>query len=49
MSKLIFPEHGGILVPDAAKVVKTVRHKERDGTYTIKIAAFPNPFNPADL
>ena len=42
MSKLIFPEHGGILIPDEAKVVKTVRHKERDGTYVIKIVSLPH-------
>ena len=41
MSKLVFPEHGGILVPDAAKVVKTIRHKERDGVYVIKIISLP--------
>jgi hypothetical protein len=46
MSKLIFPEHGGMLVDDDARVVKTVRHKDRDGTYTIKIAATRDPIDP---
>ena len=41
MSKLIFPEHGGMYVDDDARVVKTIRHKDRDGTYTVKIVAFP--------
>jgi len=45
MSKLIFPNHGGVLVDDDAKVVKTVRHEEKDGTYAIKIAAFPDLFD----
>ena len=46
MSKLIFPEHGGMLVDDDARVVKTIRHKDRDGTYTVKIVAFPDPISP---
>jgi hypothetical protein len=45
MSKQIFPEHGGMLVDDDARVVKTARHEDRDGTYTIKIAATPDPIS----
>jgi len=39
-SKLIFPEHGGVLVDADAKVVKTVRTKAADGIYTIKIVRY---------
>ena len=46
MSKLIFPEHGGMLVDDDARVVKTIKHRDRDGTYTVKIVAFPDPISP---
>ena len=46
MSKLIFPEHGGMYVDDDARVVKTIRHKDRDGAYTVKIVAFPDPISP---
>ena len=45
MSKLIFPEHGGMYVDDNAIVVKTIKHKDRDGIYVIKIAATPDPID----
>jgi hypothetical protein len=39
-SKLIFPEHGGVLVGANTEVVKTVKAKAADGTYTIKIVRY---------
>ena len=45
MSKLIFPEHGGMYVDDNAIVVKTIKHTDRDGIYTVKIAATPDPID----
>jgi hypothetical protein len=39
-SKLIFPDHGGVLVDADTKVVKTVKAKAADGTYTIKIVRY---------
>ena len=44
MSKQIFPDHGGMHVDDDDKIVKTVKHKDRDGTYTIKIVSHPSIF-----
>ena len=44
MSKLIFPGHGGMHVDDEDRVVRTVKHKDRDGTYTIKIISHPSVF-----
>ena len=46
MSKLIFPKHGGILVNDDAKVVKTVRIKVKNLSYVIKIVRY-HPDQPA--
>ena len=44
MSKLIFPKHGGMHIDDDDRIVKTVKHKDRDGTYTIKIISHPSVF-----
>jgi hypothetical protein len=40
MSKLIFPTHGGVLVPDQTRVVKTVRHRGRRGEYVVKLVDY---------
>jgi hypothetical protein len=39
---LPFPRHGGMVYEDRCKVVKTVKHKEKTGTYVIKIIKDPN-------
>ena len=44
MSKLIFPNHGGMHIDDDDRIVKTVKHKDRGGTYTIKIISHPSVF-----
>lgn len=44
-SKLIFPEHGGVLVDEDTKVVKTIKAKAADGTYTIKIVRYHPDMN----
>lgn len=46
MSKLIFPKHGGVLVPDDTKIIQTVRHKTRQGLYIIKIVKYQNTHRP---
>ena len=38
--KLIFPEHGGVLVDADTKVVKTFKHREGKRTYTVKIVRY---------
>jgi len=40
MSKLIFPKHGGVLVDDDAKVVKTVDVEVKGRSYTVKIVRY---------
>jgi hypothetical protein len=44
MSKLIFPDHGGVLVPDQTKVVLTHKLKTKRGSYTIKVVRYPSPY-----
>ena len=44
MGKLIFPDHGGMYIDDDDRIVKTVKHRDRDGTYTIKIISHPSAF-----
>jgi hypothetical protein len=44
-SKLVFPEHGGVLVDEDTKVVKTIKAKATDGTYTIKIVRYHPDMN----
>jgi hypothetical protein len=44
MSKLIFPKHGGMHIDDDDRIVRTVKHRDRDGTYTIKIVSHPSVF-----
>jgi hypothetical protein len=46
MSKLIFPKHGGVLVNDDAKVVKTVKIKVKNRSYVVKIVRY-HPDQPA--
>jgi hypothetical protein len=38
--KLIFPDHGGVLVPANTKVVKTANHREGKRVYTIKVVRY---------
>jgi hypothetical protein len=40
MSKLIFPDHGGVLVPDDTKVVKTVAKTVGNRKYIIKVVRY---------
>lgn len=40
MSKLIFPDHGGVLVPDDTKVVKTVTKTIGNKKYIIKVVRY---------
>jgi hypothetical protein len=46
MSKLVFPDRGGVLVNDSAKVVLTQKFKTDRGSYTIKIVKYPSHFKP---
>lgn len=46
MSKLIFPDHGGVLVDDETKVFNTIRFKTPRGIYTIKIVGYPHYHKP---
>jgi hypothetical protein len=46
MSKLIFPEHGGVLVRDDTKVVRTIDFKTLQGTYVIKVVGYSNYHRP---
>jgi hypothetical protein len=40
MSKLIFPKHGGVLVNNDAKVVRTVTIREKGHSYVVKIVRY---------
>jgi hypothetical protein len=46
MSKLIFPERGGVLVSDATKIFRTFQHTTRLGTYTIVVVEYPSGHKP---
>ena len=54
MSKLIFPDHGGVLVDDRARVVDTLEYNTRNGlgvhlpgpAYTIKVVEYPSGHKP---
>jgi len=54
MSKLIFPERGGVLVDDRARVVDTLEYNTRSGlgthltgpAYTIKVVEYPTGHKP---
>lgn len=46
MSKTIFPKRGGIPVPNDTRVVRTIKHQTREGTYTIKITKYARTSKP---
>lgn len=48
MSKLIFPDRGGVLVDDRAEVVRIVQHSTRRGLYVIAVVKYPTLNRPYD-